>query len=91
MTSQNESEAVYSLEALRCKVELLEDKIGRQQKLIDSLHHQVSSMRTVDLPSFIYESTSRATRLTNEWVAPILVAVAATTVIAVVAWGLWGN
>jgi hypothetical protein len=91
MAIQNESNVAHDLEALRRKVELLEDKIGRQQTLIDRLRQQVSSMPAVDLPSFIYASTSRATRLTNEWVAPIMVAIAASTLIAVIAWGLWGR
>ncbi len=91
MNTQNESKAADGLEALRCKVEFLEGKVGRQQELIDRLRQQVSSMPTVDLPSFIYASTSRATWLTREWVAPIMVVIATSTLIAVIAWGLWGK
>lgn len=91
MAIQNESNVAHDLEALRCKVELLEDKVGRQQEIINRLRQQVSSMPTADLPFFIYASTSRATRLTREWTAPIMVAVAVTTWIAVIALGLWGK
>jgi hypothetical protein len=91
MTTQNESETGHSLEDLRCKVELLEDKIGRQQALINRLRQEVSSRPLADLPAFIYASTSRETNFAREWLAPFMVSIAVVTVVGVLALVLWGS
>jgi hypothetical protein len=91
MAIQNERDVINNLEGLRCKVDLLEDKIRCQQLLIDGLRQQMSSIPLVQLPALIYASTSRETKFAREWGAPLMVAIAVVTVIGVVAFGLWGK
>jgi hypothetical protein len=91
MTIQTESNPAYDLDALRCKVELLDDRIARQQKLIDQLRQQVASAPTVDLVSYIYSSTSQSMRFTKDVALPLLVAVAVAAWTALIALGLWGK
>lgn len=91
MDAHTELSVPYDFEALRCKVEILEDRIRRQQSLIEQLRQQVSSMPSAHLPSFIYASTFRTNGSIGALAFPILVAVGAGTWIAILAWGLWGK
>ena len=88
MSSQDQSSA---LEALRCKVELLEDRVRRQQKLIDGLQQQSTLTPATDLVGYIYASTSRDTRWSREFGLPFLVAVAVVTWTGLIAWALFGK
>jgi hypothetical protein len=88
MASENQSSA---LEALRCKVELLEDRIRRQQKIIDGLQHHASLTPAMDLAGYIRASTSRDMRWSREFGIPFLVAVAVVTWTGLIAWALFGK
>jgi hypothetical protein len=91
MAAQSEGSGTQDFETLRCKLELLEGRISRQQVTIDQLRQQVSSMPMMDLPTYIRASTSQAMWFTREWVAPMMVSVAVVTVIAVMVLTLWGR
>jgi hypothetical protein len=91
MATQSESNASYDFDALRFKVELLEDRITRQQTTIDQLRQQASSSPTLDLVSYIHSSTSESMRFTRNFGIPLLVAIAVATWTALIAWGLWGK
>jgi hypothetical protein len=91
MANQHEGSATQDVDSLRCKIELLEERIARQQVTIDQLRQQVSSMQMMDLPTYIRASTSQAMWFTREWVAPLMVSVAVVTVIAVMVLALWGR
>jgi hypothetical protein len=89
MANHSEGNATQDVDSLRCKLELLEERIARQQVTIDQLRQQVSSMPMMDLPTYIRASTSQAMWFTREWVAPLMVSVAVVTVIAVMVLALW--
>jgi hypothetical protein len=91
MANQHEGSATQDVDSLRCKIELLEERIARQQVTIDQLRQQVSSIPMMDLPTYIRASTSQAMWFTREWVAPLMVSVAVVTVIAVMVLALWGR
>jgi hypothetical protein len=88
MSTQEKSSA---LEALRCKVELLEDRVRRQQKLIDGLQQQACLTPATDLVGYIYASTSRDTRWSREFGLPFLVVVGVVTWTGLIAWALFGK
>ena len=90
MPTPDECTLSSELKALRCKVELLEDRISRQQFLVDELRHQSKSLSASLLPQ-VWASANCTRQLKSDLSVLFWVGSAVLSTCGVLALGMFGK